>query len=251
MVSGAADPSLASAYGRLLTMLADSPHVDVFLDQIVRVAAEVVAPAVACGLTVRRDGGALTIASSDDLAAQGDEAQYRVDEGPCLAALREGQVVEVSDLRDDGRWRRYRDHALRLGIRSSLSLPMTVDGVTLGALNLYATQPRAFTDTARRHALAFTDQGSTALGVILRQADQALLHQQLTDAMASRSVIDQALGVIMGQQRCTATEAFTLLRQASQNRNRKLRDVAAEIITQVTGESPQPAPGFVAPRQQS
>ncbi|MGY0004378.1 GAF and ANTAR domain-containing protein [Micromonospora sp. I033] len=250
-MSDAAGPSPASASGRLLTLLADSRDVDVFLDQVVRVAAEVVTPAVACGLTVRRDGGAFTVASSGDLAARGDEIQYGADEGPCLEALRQGQVVEVVDLRDDERWGRYREHALRLGIVSSLSLPMTVDRETVGALNLYATQPHAFTDPARRQALAFTDQASAALSVILRQADQSLLHQQLTDAMASRSIIDQALGVIMGQQRCTARQAFTLLRQASQNRNRKLRDVAAEIITQVSGESPQPVSGFVTPRQGS
>ncbi|MCM0675922.1 GAF and ANTAR domain-containing protein [Micromonospora phytophila] len=250
-MSDGADSHLAAAYGRLLTLLADSLHVDLFLDHIVRVAAEVVTPAVACGLTMRRDGGAFTVASSGDLAARGDEIQYGADEGPCLEALRRGRVVEVVDLREDGRWCRYREHALRLGIASSLSLPMTVERQTVGALNLYATQPAAFTETAHRHALAFTDQATAALTVILRQADQALLHQQLTDAMASRSVIDQALGVLMGQQRCTATEAFALLRQASQHRNRKLRDVAAEIITQVTGESPQPAPGFVTPRQQS
>ncbi|MGN9777188.1 GAF and ANTAR domain-containing protein [Micromonospora sp. H33] len=249
MVYDAADSHLASAYGRLLTLLADSAHVDVFLDQVVRVAAEVVTPAVACGLTVRRDGGAVTVAASDDLAAQADEIQYSADEGPCLHALRGGRVVEVVDLREDERWCRYREHALRLGIVSSLSLPMTVDRETVGALNLYATLPGAFTEGARQHAVAFTAQAAAALAIILRQADQALLHQQLTDAMASRSVIDQALGVLMGQQRCTATEAFALLRQASQHRNRKLRDVAAEIITQVTGASPQPAPGFVTPRQ--
>ena len=248
-MSDAAESRLVSAYGQLLILLAGSPEVDVFLDQVVRVAAEVVMPAVACGLTVRRDGGAFTVASSDDLAARCDEIQYGADEGPCLDALRHGKVVEVTDLREDDRWPRYREHALEHGIASSLSLPMTVDGETVGALNLYATRRAAFTDTARRHALAFTAQGAAALTVILRQADQALLHQQLTDAMTSRSVIDQALGVLMGQQRCTASEAFTLLRQASQHRNRKLRDVAAEIITQVSGESPQPAPGFVAPRQ--
>ncbi|MGS2617139.1 GAF and ANTAR domain-containing protein [Micromonospora sp. LZ34] len=248
-MSDAAESHLASAYGRLLTLLADSPHIDVFLGQVVEVAAEMVSPAVACGLTVRRDGGAFTVAASGDLAARADEIQYGADEGPCLQALRSGRVVEVVDLREDGRWCRYREHALRLGIASSLSLPMTVDGETVGALNLYATHPAAFTERARQHAVAFADQGTAALTVILRQADQALLHQQLTDAMASRSVIDQALGVLMGQQRCTATEAFALLRQASQHRNRKLRDVAAEIITQVTGTSPQPAPDFVAPRQ--
>lgn len=250
-MSGAVESRLVSAYERLLTLLAYSPDVDVFLDQVVRVAAEVVKPAVACGLTVRRDGGAFTAASSDDLAARADEIQYGADEGPCLDALRRSRIVEVTDLREDDRWCRYREHALQLGIASSLSLPVAVDGETVGALNLYATSPAAFTEAARRHAVAFTTQGATALSVILRQADQALLHQQLTDAMASRSVIDQALGVLMGQQRYTASEAFALLRQASQNRNRKLRDVAAKIITQVTGESPQPAPDFIVPRQNS
>ncbi|MFI7428770.1 GAF and ANTAR domain-containing protein [Micromonospora sp. NPDC049836] len=240
---------LASAYGQLLTLLADSPHVDVFLDQVVRVAVEVVAPAAACGLTVSRDGGAGTVSASGDLAAQADEIQYGADEGPCLHALRSGTVVEVVDLREDERWRGYREHALRLGILSSLSLPMTIDGETVGALNLYATDRAAFDEPARRHAVAFTDQATAALAVILRQADQALLHQQLTDAMASRSVIDQALGVLMGQQRCTAAEAFGLLRQASQHRNRKLRDVATEIIKQVSGASPQPATRFVTPGQ--
>ncbi|MGR6320183.1 GAF and ANTAR domain-containing protein [Micromonospora soli] len=250
-MSDAAQSHLASAYGLLLALLADSTHVDAFLDQVVRVAAEVVTPAVACGLTMRRDGDVYTVASSDELAARGDEIQYGADQGPCLDALRRGRIVEVVDLAEDERWGRYREHALRLGIVSSLSLPVTVGRETVGALNLYATHRAAFTDTARRHAVAFTDQAAAALTVILRQADQALLHQQLTDAMASRSVIDQALGVLMGQQRCTAAEAFVLLRQASQHRNRKLRDVAVEIITQVTGRPPQPAPEFVPPRQRS
>jgi GAF domain-containing protein len=243
------DAQLASAYSRLLALLADSTHVDVFLDQAVRVATEVVTPAAGCGLTLRRDDGAFTVASTGDLAARGDEVQYGAGEGPCLEALSSGKPVEVVDLSEDERWRRYRDHALRLGIVSSLSLPMTVDRETVGALNLYATRPAAFTEPERSRAAAFADQATAALTVILRQADQAVLHRQLTDAMSSRSVIDQALGVLMGQQRCTATEAFTLLRQASQHRNRKLRDVAVEIITQVTGESPRAEPGFMVPRQ--
>lgn len=53
--------------------------------------------------------------------------------------------------------------------------------------------------------------------------------------MASRSVIDQALGIIMGQNRCTATDAFDILRAASNHRNIKLRDIANEIVTRVSG----------------
>ena len=53
-------------------------------------------------------------------------------------------------------------------------------------------------------------------------------------------MIDQAIGVIMAQERCTQTRAFDLLRSASQNRNVKLRDLAAAIVTSVSGEPPQP-----------
>jgi AmiR/NasT family two-component response regulator len=70
------------------------------------------------------------------------------------------------------------------------------------------------------------------------------VQHQLADALVSSSVIDQAIGILMGQQRCAASAAFDLLRQASQHRNRKLRDIAAEIVTSVSGEPPQPRPPF-------
>jgi len=73
---------------------------------------------------------------------------------------------------------------------------------------------------------------------------QMQVQSQLAEAMVSSSVIDQAVGILMGQQRCNAATAFDLLSQASQNRNRKLRDIAAEIITNVSGEPPQTRPAF-------
>ncbi len=69
-----------------------------------------------------------------------------------------------------------------------------------------------------------------------------MLTGQLRASLASRAVIDQAIGVIMAQQRCTATDAFDVLRSASQNRNIKLRQVAEQIITGLTGHPPQPPP---------
>jgi AmiR/NasT family two-component response regulator len=80
--------------------------------------------------------------------------------------------------------------------------------------------------------------------VSLRQVRQARVQHQLADAMVSSSVIDHAIGILMGRQRCTATVAFDLLRKASQHRNRKLRDIAAELVTTVSGAPPQPRPGF-------
>jgi transcriptional regulator with GAF, ATPase, and Fis domain len=238
------DSGMASAYGQLLGLLVESPNIDAILEKVVDLAGEVVTPAAACGVTVRRDGQPFSAAVSNLLAAQVDQLQYATDEGPCLQALRSGAVVQVDNLSLDERWDRYRPPAVAHGVVSSLSLPLIVDGESLGALNLYSTTPAAFTGPQRRHAEEFAAQCVAALTVGLRQMRQAQVHSQLAEAMVSSSVIDQAVGILMGQQRCDAATAFDLLRQASQNRNRKLRDIAAEVITDVSGRPPQSRPGF-------
>jgi GAF domain-containing protein len=101
-----------------------------FLAEIVGLAAGVVTPAATCGLTVRRNRQPLTVASSDARAAQIDEFQYEIGEGPCLDALDTDQTILVDDF-DDDRWPRFRTHALPHGVASSLSIPLVVEGQQL------------------------------------------------------------------------------------------------------------------------
>jgi GAF domain-containing protein len=119
--------------------------VDAVLDKMVHLAADVVPAAAACGVTVRRDGQPFTAASTGELAAAVDELQYGTDEGPCLDALRVGVVIHVDDLAADDRWDNYRPPAVAHGVASSLSLPLTVEGEILGALNFYAVAAGTFT----------------------------------------------------------------------------------------------------------
>ncbi len=77
-----------------------------------------------------------------------------------------------------------------------------------------------------------------------RLASHEALIQQLRSSLTSRTIIDQALGIIMAREHCTQSRAFAILRAASQNSNVKLRDIASAIVTSVTGEPPQPAPPF-------
>ena len=87
------------------------------------------------------------------------------------------------------------------------------------------------------------------LALAVSQAEQADLAAQLRATLAARAVIDQALGIIMAEQRCSAAQAFDVLRRASQNRNIKVRDIAARIVTGVTGQPPQPPPFITTPRR--
>ncbi len=231
----------------LQAVLLGTDSIDGFLRELAVLAARTLGEGLSCGITLQPDGRPLTVASSDTLASQLDELQYGLDQGPCLSSLRTGEQVRIDDLSADQRWQEYAGRALAHGVRSSLSLPLFVADRSVGALNLYSTQPHFFGDAETRLAGRFTRDAAVAVGIAARLAAQAVLTDQLRASLASRSVIDQALGVIMTRQRCTATEAFAILRTASQNRNLKVRQIAEQIVTSTTGSPPQPPP-FSPPR---
>jgi GAF domain-containing protein len=240
-------PELAvasSAAAELQQLLLATDDITGFLDQLTTLTVKVLPGEVSCGLTLRRDHGAFTVASSDSRASQVDEIQYGHDEGPCLRSLATGEVVVVDDLANEDRWGGYRMPALGHGVRSSLSLPLHTDGEVIGALNIYATTPRAFGPGEQLVARRFADEASRALALAVRLAERTEMSAHLQAALASRAVIDQAVGIIMGQNRCTVDEAFEVLRAISQNRNVKLRDIAADMVTAVSGQPPTDKPRF-------
>ena len=109
-----------------------------------------------------------------------------------------------------------------------------------GRAQLLRAVRRRFGADQTRRAEGFAENASGALALALRLSSYAALTDQLRSSLASRTVIDQALGVIMAQERCTHSRAFAILRAASQNRNVKLRDIAAAVVMGVSGEPPQP-----------
>jgi GAF domain-containing protein len=233
---------LSAALGELAGLMLATPSMTDLLDELARLAAGVLTPPGSCGITLRQDHDALTIASSDAVATQLDEVQYGHGEGPCLETLRTGETVAMVDTATEHRWGSYPAHALGYGVRSSLSLPLTVNGDIRGALNLYATTTQAFGPEQRERAHIFAVQTSTALTLAHRQAQQTQLTDQLREALATRAVIDQALGILMAQQVCGPDIAFAILRSTSQNQNRKLRRVAADIVEAISGHRPEGAP---------
>jgi hypothetical protein len=123
-----------------------------------------------------------------------------------------------------------------------VSLTLTVNGDVRGALNLHSTTDAAFGRNQRQAAEIFGIQASMVLTVAVRQAQQTKLTDQLREALATRAVIDQALGVVMAQQGCDRDSAFAVLRQAPQIENRKLRAVATDVVEAVRGRPPDATP---------
>jgi GAF domain-containing protein len=236
---------LAGVFRRLQSVVLATDGIESFLQQLSELATGAADQPISCGITSRRDGLPLTVASSDARASGLDETQYATDQGPCLQALATGQTVLIDDVDQETRWPAYLERARSTGLRCSLSLPLNVDHTTIGAMNLYAfAKQGVFTDPVRHRCELFAAQASGALQITIgRIADHELL-DQFDQALASRTVIDQAIGILMAEQRCTADQAFVLLRRRSQSAQQKLRDVAADLITRVTGEPPQMGRSF-------
>ncbi len=213
-----------------------------FLRGLAGLASGLLPGGLSCGVALESDGKPMTASCSDDVASQVDEVQFLLGEGPCPDALRQQQAVCVADTATATAWPGFAPLAASYGVRSCLCLPLVSDRSTIGALSLYATRPHVFGAAEIRVAAEFAGHAASALAVASRLAAYTALTDQLRASLASRAIIDQALGVIMARERCSQAEAFTILRNASQRRNVKLREVARWIVTEVSGEVPQPPP---------
>jgi len=181
-------------------------------------------------VTLVRGEGAHTAAFTGDLALSLDESQYETGYGPCLDASAAAATMSVPDMASETRWPRWTARARDLGVNSSLSVGLPVQDTVTGALNIYATKPEAFDDEALVLGQTFAGYAAVALANAHLYDTTATLAKQMQAAMDSRAVIEQAKGIIMGDRRCTADEAFSILTKVSQDTNRKLRDVAAALV---------------------
>ncbi len=218
------------------------------LTQIAEVATRALRAEMA-GLTLLYpDGKARTAVFTDPDAKTLDESQYGSDRGPCLQAFRTRATVIVRDASDDDGWPEFAAAAREHGIRSSLSAPLVVAGEGIGALNLYSSRDANFTDEETVDAEIYARQAAVALANAQAYWEQAALAQNLTAAMESRATIEQAKGIIMATARVGPEEAFDVLRQQSQSENRKVREIAAEIVErQVRHAASGDGAGEVAP----
>jgi GAF domain-containing protein len=203
---------------------------DTVMARVADLARRTVPGASDVSVTLVRDGGPRTVASTGEPAELIDRWQYDNHHGPCLEAAADRRTVCVGDVAAERRWPGWSDHAGSVGVCSALSVGLPIRDHVIGAVNVYATSSWAFDDDAVLLAETFAEYAAVALANADLYHSAAALARQMREAMTSRAVIEQAKGIIMGQRRCGPEEAFAILSRASQRTNRKLRDVAASLV---------------------
>jgi GAF domain-containing protein len=218
-------------------MLLNQP-VPQMLDDLAGYAAQRLgAPGVelACNVTLARPKKPLARAASSSLARLMNQLEGAYADSPGATAARLSQTVAVPDLRQEDRWPEYVLAGRRQGVLSVVSIPLLLDGDDHGLLTLYSSQPEEPDSGSAASAEAFVAQASKGLRLALRMARLQDTKDGLSAAMQTRTVIDLATGAIMAQNRCGQAAAFKVLREASNTRNIKLREIASGVISSVAG----------------
>jgi transcriptional regulator with GAF, ATPase, and Fis domain len=229
----------------LQNALLKTDSVEQFLHELAVLSTQAMDGVTSCGMALRQRGrGRSVTASSDPLASAADEVQHQNDDGPSLQAMRHERPVRIDDTVISQQWPKFCREAAELGIRSCYALPLMVDGEAVGALTLYSGQRAAFGTEETGRADRFARDASGALTLALRMASCTDLNEQLRSSIGSRAVIDQAIGVIMATEHVAQDRALALLKSVSQTTNVRLRDLAASIVTRVSGKPPQPTSPF-------
>lgn len=213
------------------------------LTEVVRLAVEIIEGCDSAGIFVVEQGVVTAPVHSSTVVDAVDQLQQRAGEGPCLDAIALGVPTYAEDLADDSRWPRFSPEATARGMRSLLALPMSADGI--GALNLYASYPGAFGVLDRARGVLLASLAGIALASARSHQDEQLQTEHLRIALQTRALIGQAQGILIERERITADQAFDILRRASQHLNRKLREVAQDLVD--TGERPDTGPAVPPP----
>jgi len=207
-------------------------------DGVVEVARVAVPHAQHVGITLlRTDRPPRNAATTDGVPEELDRLQFELRDGPCLDAATGPPVVVTGDVGSDERWPAYGPRCVaETGIRSMLCLRLPISGDDYAGMNFYSDQVDAFGDDDVAAGSMLIPFAALVLEARLRHEDVG----HLRTALETSRVIGTAVGVLMAAHRISQDAAFDVLRRASMDLNRKLREVAEEVT--FTGDLPERRP---------
>jgi GAF domain-containing protein len=160
-----------------------------------------------------------------------EQAQERGQQGVCVEAFKTGEAVTVSDLSElNGRWAEFEKEASAAGFGAVAAIPMRLDDDVLGAINIYNSEPRAWSDEDVGTAQVLAAMATSYLVNASELEKSRRTAEQLQEALHSRVVIEQAKGILSAERKISLDKAFDRLRKHAREHNANLRSVAEAVV---------------------
>jgi GAF domain-containing protein len=170
------------------------------------------------------------VAVSDDRLGHLEALQLRHEEGPCVSAFEDKELVSAQDLTEDPRWPDFSAAAVACGVRAVLASPLPYNQDAVGVVAVLSEDRHPWSPEGELALLAFTDLAALLIASMMLGEEQSELAAQLQAALNSRAVIEQAKGVLIGQQGVSAHAAYLQLRAQARTQRRKLAEVSADLV---------------------
>jgi GAF domain-containing protein len=170
------------------------------------------------------------VAASDDRFGHLEDLQIRHQEGPCIDAFDNKELISAEDLENEHRWPQFSPAAVAREVRAVLASPLPYNQAAVGVVAVLSEQRRPWSPEGELALLAFTDLAALFIASMMRGERQSELATQLQGALDSRKVIEQAKGVLIGKEGISARDAYERLRARARAERRKLSAVCAEIV---------------------
>jgi GAF domain-containing protein len=232
---GAEDADLRAGIDDLAGLVAGSRGLPEVLAEVAGFAVRAIPGADGAGVTLMRveqgDATVTALAASAPFVTDIDDIQFvTLHEGPSITAALDRRTVRSGSLGGEKMWPRFGPRVGRLGVHSVLSLPLLLADQVIGAINVYAREKDVFDDRAAELGELFAKPAAVAAHNAQILADALALTGRLQAALATRPVIDQAIGIVMARTGRTAEDALSQLRTLSQSQHRKLVEIAQNIV---------------------
>jgi hypothetical protein len=198
------------------------------LSQLTALAAAQVPGCAAANVTIWRDGEMVSQASSHPESSHLVAMQIASGRGPLIDAITEGGPIDCADTLTETRWPEFAAAALRIGVRSTVTLSRR--GEMDIALSLFGLRPGAVEANQLQLAELLAAYGGALVGAVSDYDESRRVATQLRDAADARAVVDQAKGILMHALGCTADEALDRMREVSQRSNLRATEVARRVI---------------------
>lgn len=223
-------PGLARAVAELSSLVLGENDLQAGLRHLAEAARDAVPGCDDASITLIIQGTPTTPAASTGMAVEVDLLQYEHREGPCLDAMSKRRLVRVDVLADDERYSHLAPGAVERGVASILSSPLEAGDEVLGALNLYSFSAHAFDETSEDAALPLTREAARVIAGSRVYELTRKLAQDMEQALETRELIGQAMGVLMTRHNIGPKQASELLGRACEQEGRRVRDVAEDMV---------------------
>lgn len=231
-------PELKASLQTMSRLHVDEGTVEALLQLMVALACASIPGVTNASVSLATGQKLRTVNATSDDVREADATQYRTGQGPCVSAIRDGRRYNVIFADEIANWPEFVAETVAAGLHSALSTPMQSRDRTVGALNLYSERKTVFSDEAVESARVFADHAAVVLSNAVSYASAEASSRHLQTALDTARVIGRAQGVIMARETCSSDAAFDVLRRASQRTNRKLREIAEEVVEPFEGSAP-------------